>query len=67
MDMDEFRSLIDCKFGSCSAFADKIGVDRTTVSKYLSRDRMPGVEMLRKMAEALHCEFIECVGVFYGK
>lgn len=67
MTMNDFRQRIASRFDSHTAFADAIGVDRTTVSKYLSGDRMPGVEMLRKMSDVLGCEFTECVKVFYGE
>lgn len=63
---DDFRQRISTKFDSQTAFAEAIGVDRTTVSKYLSGDRMPGVEILLKMAEVLGCEFTDCVKAFYG-
>ena len=67
MTMEAFRQCISSKFDSQTAFADAIGVDRTTVSKYLSGDRMPGVEILRKMADVLGSEFVECVKAFYGE
>lgn len=51
--MDKLKKRIEEKFGSQTAFADHIGVDKTTMSRLLSGETSWKVERMWQTAEAL--------------
>ena len=50
---EKFKARIIEKFGTCQAFAEAINIDKSTLSKYLSRGRGLRGETLIKAVRAL--------------
>lgn len=53
---DNLESLLEEKGVSRNQLAMKIGVDRATVCRYISKDRMPTIKKFINICVALDCE-----------
>ena len=53
---DNLQSLLEEKRVRQNQLAMKIGVDRATVSRYVSKDRMPTIKKFINICVALDCE-----------
>lgn len=51
------KKQIESKFKTQSEFAEALGVDKSTVSMWISGERTPSTNMLSKIYEVLDSEF----------
>ena len=62
-------SLIDsilARVGTQAELARRLNVDKSSLSKYIRRERRPSILVMRHMAQILDLDFMEVVEAFYG-
>lgn len=53
------KKMMDRRFMTQEELADKIGIDRKTINRYINGKRIPDAIVLRKIAKALNCSVID--------